>query len=168
MIWIKSLLVGVAAAVVAAIVILVITLATATWWIDAGAGSGGIGAVNLGGIHHRTGRRERLRYVFLAPEEERDLEALAADNGDLAGVEREVFQLREEQIAANRRVGAAQQRLAVLDDLRKVREQLMAERAEATLLIQRLKVLDVGADAAQLAQVRKQSLRVDARHLAAL
>jgi PTS system mannose-specific IIB component/fructoselysine and glucoselysine-specific PTS system IIB component len=30
-------------------------------------------AVNLGGIHHRAGRTQRLRYVFLTPEEERSL-----------------------------------------------------------------------------------------------
>jgi mannose/fructose/N-acetylgalactosamine-specific phosphotransferase system component IIB len=41
-----------------------------------------IGSVNLGGIHHRAGRREKLRYVFLTPEEERELLALEA-----AGVE---------------------------------------------------------------------------------
>src|SRR5215207_10611597 len=34
--------------------------------------------VNLGGIHHRAGRVQRLRYVFLAPDEERALRALAA------------------------------------------------------------------------------------------
>jgi mannose/fructose/N-acetylgalactosamine-specific phosphotransferase system component IIB len=34
--------------------------------------------VNLGGIHHRTGRTARLRYVFLTPDEEAALRALAA------------------------------------------------------------------------------------------
>ncbi len=34
--------------------------------------------VNLGGIHAREGRRERLRYLFLSPEEETALKALAA------------------------------------------------------------------------------------------
>ena len=29
--------------------------------------------VNLGGVHHRAGRVQRLRYVFLAPDEERTL-----------------------------------------------------------------------------------------------
>ena len=29
--------------------------------------------VNIGGIHHKSGRRQRLRYVFLAPDEERIL-----------------------------------------------------------------------------------------------
>ena len=33
--------------------------------------------VNVGGIHHRPGRAQRLRYVFLAPDEERALRALA-------------------------------------------------------------------------------------------
>ena len=37
----------------------------------------GIRAVNLGGIHHRAGRTQRLRYVFLAPDEEAALRALA-------------------------------------------------------------------------------------------
>jgi PTS system mannose-specific IIB component/fructoselysine and glucoselysine-specific PTS system IIB component len=34
--------------------------------------------VNLGGIHHRVGRTARLRYVYLTPEEETSLRALAA------------------------------------------------------------------------------------------
>lgn len=37
-----------------------------------------VAEVNLGGIHHRAGRIQRLRYVFLTPEEERALRALAA------------------------------------------------------------------------------------------
>ncbi|HEX7121029.1 MAG TPA: PTS sugar transporter subunit IIB [Gemmatimonadaceae bacterium] len=40
--------------------------------------TGTIRAVNLGGIHHRPGRTQRLRYVFLTPEEEGQLRALAA------------------------------------------------------------------------------------------
>lgn len=40
-----------------------------------GAG-GAIRAVNLGGIHHRAGRAERLRYIYLTPDEERALHAL--------------------------------------------------------------------------------------------
>ena len=35
-------------------------------------------SVNLGGIHHRAGRVQRLRYVFLSPDEEGALRALAA------------------------------------------------------------------------------------------
>ncbi len=41
-----------------------------------------IGSVNLGGIHHRAGRTEKLRYVFLTPGEEGQLRELEA-----AGVE---------------------------------------------------------------------------------
>lgn len=41
-----------------------------------------IGSVNLGGIHHRAGRAEKLRYIFLTPDEERQLHELEA-----AGVE---------------------------------------------------------------------------------
>ena len=35
-----------------------------------------IGSVNLGGIHHRAGREEKVRYVFLTPDEEDQLRAL--------------------------------------------------------------------------------------------
>jgi PTS system mannose-specific IIB component/fructoselysine and glucoselysine-specific PTS system IIB component len=41
-----------------------------------------IGNVNLGGIHHRAGRAEKLRYIFLTPDEEQQLRELEA-----AGVE---------------------------------------------------------------------------------
>ena len=44
----------------------------------------GITRVNLGGIHHRTGRTQRLRYVFLAPEEEQALRAMAARGVDVS------------------------------------------------------------------------------------
>ena len=39
---------------------------------------GGVREVNVGGIHHRAGRIQHLRYVFLTPEEERALRDLAA------------------------------------------------------------------------------------------
>lgn len=39
--------------------------------------NGAIRAVNLGGIHHRAGRSQRLRYVFLSSDEERQLQELA-------------------------------------------------------------------------------------------
>lgn len=38
----------------------------------------GVDAVNIGGIHSRDGRVQRLRYVFLSPDEERQLRDLAA------------------------------------------------------------------------------------------
>jgi PTS system mannose-specific IIB component/fructoselysine and glucoselysine-specific PTS system IIB component len=38
----------------------------------------GITAVNIGGIHSRAGRTQRLRYVFLAPDEEQQLRDLVA------------------------------------------------------------------------------------------
>lgn len=38
----------------------------------------GVRDVNVGGIHHRAGRRQRLRYVFLTAEEERLLRDMAA------------------------------------------------------------------------------------------
>jgi mannose/fructose/N-acetylgalactosamine-specific phosphotransferase system component IIB len=39
--------------------------------------AGGISNVNLGGIHHRTGRTQRLRYVFLNNDEEAALREIA-------------------------------------------------------------------------------------------
>ncbi|HEX4683574.1 MAG TPA: PTS sugar transporter subunit IIB [Gemmatimonadaceae bacterium] len=39
---------------------------------------GGITAVNVGGIHSKPGRVQRMRYVFLTPEEEESLRELAA------------------------------------------------------------------------------------------
>ena len=71
-----------------------------------------------------------------------ELDRIAADSGDLRGVEDEVFRLREEQITANRRVGAAQQRLDVLDKLRDRRQSLGEDRAQLTQQIQRLKLLE--------------------------
>ncbi|HEY3257223.1 MAG TPA: PTS sugar transporter subunit IIB [Gemmatimonadaceae bacterium] len=37
------------------------------------AGVGTIRQVNVGGLHHRPGRLQKLRYVFLSPEEEREI-----------------------------------------------------------------------------------------------
>ena len=39
---------------------------------------GGVREVNVGGIHYRAGRTQHLRYVFLTPDEERELAALEA------------------------------------------------------------------------------------------
>jgi PTS system mannose-specific IIB component/fructoselysine and glucoselysine-specific PTS system IIB component len=39
--------------------------------------AGGITSINLGGIHHRAGRTQRLRYVFLNDEEETALRDIA-------------------------------------------------------------------------------------------
>ena len=71
-----------------------------------------------------------------------DLETLAAEGRDLRQVEDEVFRLREEQVQANRTVGAAQQKLAVLDSLRDRREQLQEEQTAVSRQIQRLKLLE--------------------------
>jgi PTS system mannose-specific IIB component/fructoselysine and glucoselysine-specific PTS system IIB component len=40
--------------------------------------SGRVETVNVGGLHHRPGRIERIRYIFLSPEEEQELRDLAA------------------------------------------------------------------------------------------
>lgn len=42
------------------------------------ANGGRVIRVNVGGLHHRPGRRERLRYVFLTDAEAAQLKALAA------------------------------------------------------------------------------------------
>ncbi|MGZ8378342.1 MAG: PTS system mannose/fructose/N-acetylgalactosamine-transporter subunit IIB [Gemmatirosa sp.] len=39
---------------------------------------GAIRDVNVGGIHHRPGRAQRMRFVFVTPDEERELRALSA------------------------------------------------------------------------------------------
>lgn len=39
--------------------------------------AGVIEAVNVGGIHHRAGREQKLRYVFLTPAEAAELEAMS-------------------------------------------------------------------------------------------
>ena len=43
------------------------------------AAAGRIRQVNIGGVHHRAGRRERLRYVYLTDEEAAKLHRLASD-----------------------------------------------------------------------------------------
>ena len=43
-----------------------------------GGGNHGVLRVNVGGVHHRPGRSERLRYVYLSDEEAAKLRALAA------------------------------------------------------------------------------------------
>lgn len=46
--------------------------------------AGGIPAVNVGGVHHRPGRVQRLRYVFLNDDEERQLREIAARGVEVA------------------------------------------------------------------------------------
>ena len=53
-------------------------IGTMTRLVD--ATDGAIVRVTVGGIHHRPGRTQRLRYVFLTPSEEAQLRALAAKN----------------------------------------------------------------------------------------
>src|SRR5688572_13203136 len=50
-------------------------IGTMTRLVD--ATDGAIRRVNVGGIHHRPGRTQRLRYVFLTPDEESQLRELA-------------------------------------------------------------------------------------------
>jgi PTS system mannose-specific IIB component/fructoselysine and glucoselysine-specific PTS system IIB component len=41
--------------------------------------------INLGGIHHRPGRTERLPYVYLTDEEQRQLVVLAGEGAQITG-----------------------------------------------------------------------------------
>jgi mannose/fructose/N-acetylgalactosamine-specific phosphotransferase system component IIB len=45
---------------------------------------GGIPAVNVGGVHHKPGRVQRLRYVFLNADEEQQLREIAARGVEVA------------------------------------------------------------------------------------
>lgn len=73
---------------------------------------------------------------------EGELQALVAESQDLRQVEDDVFRLREEQVQANRTVGAAQQKLAVLTSLREQRGKLQADLENVIRLVQRLKLLE--------------------------
>ena len=44
----------------------------------------GIRKVNIGGIHFRAGRKQRLRYVYLTPDEEQSLRELLATGVDVS------------------------------------------------------------------------------------
>ncbi len=70
------------------------------------------------------------------------LAEMTANAQDTRAVERELFRLREEAVAAHQRVGAAQQRLDVLADLRQQQRRLAAERGDLTRRVQRLKMLE--------------------------
>lgn len=70
------------------------------------------------------------------------LAEMTANTQDTRAVERELFRLREEAVAAHQRVGAAQQRLDVLTDLRQQQRRLAGERSDLTRRVQRLKLLE--------------------------
>jgi PTS system mannose-specific IIB component/fructoselysine and glucoselysine-specific PTS system IIB component len=46
-------------------------------------GSNGVAKVNIGGVHHRAGRSERLRYVYLTDAEAATLRAIAGRGVDV-------------------------------------------------------------------------------------
>ncbi len=73
---------------------------------------------------------------------EEALAALSAGDDDLPAVEADVDALRTEVSRLNQRVGGARQQLAVLDDRRRQKTSLIAERAERTQHIARLKLLE--------------------------
>jgi mannose/fructose/N-acetylgalactosamine-specific phosphotransferase system component IIB len=50
-------------------------IATMQRLVDGGV----VSSVNVGGIHSKPGRVQRLRYVFLSPDEEAQLRALASN-----------------------------------------------------------------------------------------
>ena len=68
--------------------------------------------------------------------------AFEMDSADLRSVEGQVTTLRNQENEANRKVGFAQQRVNVLDDLRVKRKTQLAERADITERIGQLKQLE--------------------------
>ncbi len=71
-----------------------------------------------------------------------ELAQMTEDGGDLRGVEKDVFSLREEQIAANQRVAVAQNRLEILGDQRQRQRALAEQQTAVRQQIQRLKLLE--------------------------
>ena len=71
-----------------------------------------------------------------------ELATLTADGADLQRIEDEVFALREEEIHANRQVGAAQNRLDVLADQDRRRQEMTTTRSTKSEDIRRLKALE--------------------------
>lgn len=70
------------------------------------------------------------------------LNALQVDSADIRPIETEVQRLREEMQHIQRRVGAAEQKVAVLDNLRQAAKELALERTELTILLGRLERLE--------------------------
>ncbi|MEZ4646975.1 MAG: SMC family ATPase [Chloroflexota bacterium] len=70
------------------------------------------------------------------------LDTLTANSGELRTIEDEVYELRETESIRQRTVGAAQQRLAVLDDLRQRQKSIHSQQAAVSQQIQRLKALE--------------------------
>ena len=75
-------------------------------------------------------------------ENEAQIALLAENSATLPDLETEVFQLREEEIAATGKVGRAQQSVAVLNTLRLQRDALQTEKEQLALRVRRLKVLE--------------------------
>jgi exonuclease SbcC len=75
-------------------------------------------------------------------EDRRALEALQAGGGDLRAAEAELARLRDEMGHATRATGAMRQRVQVLDDQRRERERLHAEKTELASRVARLKDLE--------------------------
>jgi exonuclease SbcC len=73
---------------------------------------------------------------------ESQLQSLIAGSGDLKSTQDAVFRLREDEIAAAQSVGAARQRLEVLQDLQSQKTQLGQEKTALSLRIQQLKLLE--------------------------
>ena len=48
MMWLKSVLVGFAAAIATIVLVVAIVLSRATWWADVGEGTGGVGIFSFG------------------------------------------------------------------------------------------------------------------------
>lgn len=71
-----------------------------------------------------------------------ELASMRANGGDVRGTENAVFELREAQISANRKVAVAQNRLEILADQRQRQQQLDDQRTAVREQIQRLQLLE--------------------------
>ncbi|MDX1613599.1 MAG: SMC family ATPase [Candidatus Promineifilaceae bacterium] len=86
---------------------------------------------------------QRIREITEQLEEAQDfLQKLEEGGVDVAAIEAEVNQLREEQIVAHRRVATAQQSVAVLADLRALKRKEQGQAAAQSRRIQRLRLLE--------------------------
>lgn len=99
---------------------------------------------SLAELQQRIAEQEQTVAELLAQQQAAtaQLEMLTAHSGNLQAIEDDAYQLREQESVKQRMVGAAQQRLAVLDDLRQRRRVIQGQQAAVSQQIQRLKLLE--------------------------
>ncbi|MFN2134813.1 MAG: AAA family ATPase [Candidatus Promineifilaceae bacterium] len=86
--------------------------------------------------------QERMQREKRLAEMREQLNVLDSGAVDVRGLEAEVTEVREAEIAAAQKVGAARQKIQVLENQRALREELQAEKKALTLRVQRLTLLE--------------------------